>query len=48
MSKGSIIAFDEIHFEKFPGETLAMLEIFNINNYSIKNVLNSNVNYITL
>lgn len=48
MSKGSIIAFDEMHFEKFPGETLAMLEFFNINNYSIRNVLNSNVNYITV
>ena len=48
MTKGSIIAFDEIHSDRFPGETIALLETLNINNYKIKNVLNSNVNYIQL
>jgi hypothetical protein len=48
MCKGSIIVFDEINFEKFPGETIALLETLNINNYEIKNLLNSNVNYIKL
>lgn len=48
MPKGAIIAFDEIHFNRFPGETIAMLECLNINNYSIKNILDSQVNYIIL
>lgn len=48
MPKGSVIAFDEIHFERFPGETIALLEKFDINKYEIKNVLNSNVNYFIL
>jgi hypothetical protein len=45
MPKGSIVAFDEIHFKRFPGETTALLEVFNINNCKIQNILNSNVNY---
>jgi hypothetical protein len=48
MPKGSIIAFDEIHFARFPGETLALLEKLNINNFQLKNLLNSNVNYLQL
>ncbi|MEQ1590704.1 MAG: class I SAM-dependent methyltransferase [Gallionella sp.] len=31
MPKGSIIAFDELNCESFPGETLAMLEMLKIN-----------------
>lgn len=48
MAKGSIIAFDEIHHKRFPGETLAMLESFNINHREIKNILHSNVNYFVV
>jgi hypothetical protein len=48
MPKGAIIAFDEIHFQRFPGETLALLECFNINHREIKNVLHSNVNYFVV
>ena len=48
MCKGSVIAFDEIHFQRFPGETLALLECLNINKSSLKNLLHSNVNYIVL
>lgn len=48
MPKGSIVAFDEIHHERFPGETIALLEKLNINNYQIKNILNSNVNYFIM
>jgi hypothetical protein len=36
MSKGSIICFDEVNNPMWPGETRAVLEKFNINNYSIK------------
>uniref|UniRef100_A0A6C0IGM8 Methyltransferase n=1 Tax=viral metagenome TaxID=1070528 RepID=A0A6C0IGM8_9ZZZZ len=48
MAKGSIIAFDEIHHKRFPGETIAMLELFNINHREIKNILHSNVNYFII
>lgn len=36
MSKGSIIAFDEINHSLWPGETLALLEKFNLNKKKIK------------
>lgn len=32
MPKGSIIAFDEVNNQYWPGETLALLESFNLNN----------------
>ena len=35
LTKGSVIAFDELNFGDFPGETLAFNEVFGINNYSI-------------
>ncbi len=34
--KGGIIAFDELNEEAFPGETLAVMEYFNINKLKIK------------
>jgi hypothetical protein len=48
MPKGAIIAFDEIHHTRFPGETIALLESFNINHCEIKNILCSNVNYFVV
>jgi hypothetical protein len=36
MPKGSIIAFDELNCESFPGETLAMLEVLNIGSYRLE------------
>ena len=48
MAKGSIIAFDELNWRSFPGETIALLEKFNINNYKIQNILDSNVNYFII
>jgi hypothetical protein len=44
MAKGSIIAFDEINYKQFPGETIAALEILG-NKYEFKNLLNSHINY---
>ena len=35
MPKGSIIAFDELHDSKYPGETVAMLEELNLNNHKL-------------
>jgi len=48
MPRGSVVVFDEIHYDRFPGETIALLEKFNINKHYIKNILNSNVNYFIL
>ena len=36
MPKGSIIAFDEVNNSMWPGETIAMLENININNYKLE------------
>ena len=38
MSKGSIIAFDELNDRNWPGEAKAMLESLNINNYKLRKV----------
>jgi hypothetical protein len=35
LTKGSILAFDELNFESFPGETIALREVLSINNYTI-------------
>lgn len=35
MSKGSIICFDELNCENFPGETIAMLEMLDIKEYTL-------------
>ena len=37
MPRGSILAFDEINNENWPGETMALLEKHNINKLKIKN-----------
>jgi hypothetical protein len=44
MNKGSIIAFDELNYKSFPGETIAMLEELGTN-YKFKQLLNSHINY---
>jgi len=36
MPKGSIIAFDELNDQKWPGETIALLESLNINNFKLQ------------
>ena len=38
VTKGSVIAFDEINCEEFPGETIALKEVFGLNKYAIKRV----------
>ena len=35
MSKGGIIIFDELNHPDYPGETQAMVEVLNINNFTI-------------
>jgi hypothetical protein len=44
MAKGSIIAFDELNWKSFPGETIAALEELGTK-YKFKNILNSQINY---
>ena len=36
MTKGGIIAFDELNYEKCPGETIAVNEILGINNLKLE------------
>jgi hypothetical protein len=36
LTKGSIIGFDELNYDKFPGETIALREVLGTNRFSIK------------
>jgi hypothetical protein len=36
MSKGAVVAFDELNCEGFPGETQAMLEVFDLSQYAVR------------
>lgn len=47
MAKGSIIAFDELNFKSFPGETIAVLEELGLK-YKFKHLLNSRINYCVI
>lgn len=47
LTKGSIIAFDELNDPNFPGETIAFDEVLGINNYQIiRSPLNPLISYI--
>jgi hypothetical protein len=41
LTKGSIIAFDELNCPQFPGETLAVKEVLGLSNYAIRRDPNS-------
>lgn len=47
MAKGSIIAFDELNWKSFPGETIAALEELGTK-YKFKSLLNSQINYCVI
>ena len=47
MAKGSIVAFDELNWRSFPGETIAALEELGTK-YKFKNLLNSQINYCVI
>lgn len=47
MAKGSIIAFDELNWKSFPGETIAALEELGTK-YKFKSILNSPINYCVI
>ena len=47
LSKGAIVAFDELNYPKFPGETIAFKEVFGLNNFKIwRDPNSSTVSYI--
>ncbi|WPK12393.1 TylF/MycF/NovP-related O-methyltransferase [Lysinibacillus louembei] len=49
MGKGSIICFDELNCENYPGETLALLEKLDISNYQINRLpIDPWISYIIL
>jgi len=51
MTKGSIIAFDQLNNPQWPGETKAVFDVFNgFNNISIKKILNfgTSISYLEL
>ena len=49
MPKGSVIAFDELNCESFPGETLAMLEVLNIGSHMLeRNPIDPWISFIQL
>ena len=49
MSKGSIIAFDELNAHGAPGETLAFLESLEIKKFKLnRNAFDSYISYIVI
>ena len=49
MPKGAIIAFDELNNKNWPGETVALLESIDINNFEIKRFnFEPNISYLKL
>jgi hypothetical protein len=49
LTKGSIIGFDELNWPAFPGETLALKEVFGLNRYRIRrSPLNPTPSYIVI
>lgn len=36
LTKGSVVAFDELNYHTWPGETLAVKEVFGLNKYAIR------------
>ncbi|UFJ40036.1 crotonobetainyl-CoA--carnitine CoA-transferase [Brevibacillus humidisoli] len=36
VTKGSVIAFDELNYPAFPGETLALMEVMGLNKYRLR------------
>jgi hypothetical protein len=49
LTKGSIIGFDELNRADFPGETVALREVFGLKKYSVRRSIYSRVNsYIVI
>lgn len=49
VTKGSVIAFDELNCPEFPGETIAVMETIGLNKYAIKrSPLNPLISYLII
>jgi len=49
LTKGSIIGFDELNLKDFPGETIALKEVFGLSKYSIRHShIDPNYAYLTI
>ena len=49
VTKGSVIAFDELNCKEFPGETIALKEVFGLDKYAIKRTpLNPLISYLVV
>ena len=49
MPKGAIVAFDELNDAKWPGETRALLETFNLNQYKLESFpFEPHISFVTL
>ena len=49
LTKGSLVAFDELNFHNFPGETLALKEVLGLDKYKImRSPLNPTPSYIII
>ena len=49
MSKGSIIVFDELNHPDYPGETIALLEELNINNFKLERLqISAGISYMII
>ncbi|MCL1874654.1 MAG: hypothetical protein FWF87_00155 [Synergistaceae bacterium] len=49
VTKGSVIAFDELNCKEFPGETIALKEVLGLGKYAIKRVpYNSLTSYVVV
>ena len=49
LTKGSVIGFDELNLHDFPGETVALKEVFGLDRYRItRSPYSSNQSYIVI
>ena len=49
LTRGSVIAFDELNSPEFPGETLALMETIGLSRYAIRrSPLNPLVSYLVI
>lgn len=49
LTKGSVVAFDQLNFHEFPGETLAVKEVFGLGRYKInRSELAPTISYVVI
>jgi hypothetical protein len=49
LTKGSVVAFDELNCPEFPGETIALKEVFGLDKYAIRrSPLNPLISYFVV